>query len=64
MALLGEIHFQPTHSDSMFNLPRAGGLAFAVQETWVQNETIRANILFNSPYEEERYAKGAANPHL
>ncbi|KAJ2931797.1 hypothetical protein H1R20_g5295, partial [Candolleomyces eurysporus] len=57
MALLGEMHFTPSKPDSSFNLPRAGGVAFAVQESWVQNETIRENILFYSPYDEERYKK-------
>ena len=52
------MHFTPSKPDSMFNLPRAGGVAFAVQESWVQNETIRQNILFHSPYNEERYKKG------
>ncbi|KAJ2923003.1 hypothetical protein H1R20_g14092, partial [Candolleomyces eurysporus] len=57
MALLGEMHFAPSEPDSSFNLPRAGGVAFAVQESWVQNETIRENILFHSAYDEERYKK-------
>lgn len=57
MALLGEMHFLPTHPDSAFNLPRAGGVSFSVQESWVQNETIRDNILFNTPYDEQRYKK-------
>jgi hypothetical protein len=52
------MHFTPSEPDSSFNLPRAGGVAFAVQESWVQNETIRENILFHSPYDEERYKKG------
>ncbi|TDL23375.1 hypothetical protein BD410DRAFT_820769 [Rickenella mellea] len=55
MALLGEMHFVPTRRESYFNLPRAGGVAYAAQEAWVQNETIRDNILFGSPYEENRY---------
>ncbi|KDR74315.1 hypothetical protein GALMADRAFT_250126 [Galerina marginata CBS 339.88] len=57
MALLGEMHFIPSHPDSWFNLPREGGVAYAAQESWVQNQTIRDNILFGSPYEEERYQK-------
>ena len=61
MALLGEMHFAPTHPDSMFRLPRTGGVAFAVQESWVLNQTIRDNILFGSAYDEERYKKGAFN---
>ena len=55
MALLGELHYLPAGPDSWCNLPRGGGVAYAAQESWVQNETIRNNILFGSPYEEQRY---------
>ncbi|KAF9564153.1 multidrug resistance-associated ABC transporter [Agrocybe pediades] len=55
MALLGEMHFIPTAVDSWFNLPRSGGIAYASQESWVQNETVRQNILFGTPYDESRY---------
>lgn len=55
MALLGELHYIPAGPDSWCNLPRAGGVAYAAQESWVQNETIRNNILFGSPYNEQRY---------
>lgn len=57
MALLGKMHFEPSTVDSWYNLPRQGGVAYAAQESWVQNETIRENILFGSPYDEERYQK-------
>ncbi|KAF8966510.1 multidrug resistance-associated ABC transporter [Flammula alnicola] len=57
MALLGEMHFIRSTADSWFNLPREGGVAYAAQESWVQNETIRENILFGSPYDEVRYRK-------
>ncbi|KAJ7211367.1 hypothetical protein GGX14DRAFT_534690 [Mycena pura] len=57
MALLGEMHFVPTSPRSWFNLPREDGVAYAAQESWVLNETIRDNILFGSEYEEERYKK-------
>ncbi|KAF8256886.1 ABC transporter type 1, transmembrane domain-containing protein [Lactarius quietus] len=57
MALLGEMHFVPTSPDSWYHLPRAGGVSYAAQESWVQNETIRDNILFGAPYDEERYNK-------
>ncbi|KJA13742.1 hypothetical protein HYPSUDRAFT_72890 [Hypholoma sublateritium FD-334 SS-4] len=57
MALLGEMHFIRPAADSWFNLPRDGGVAYAAQESWVQNETIRDNILFGSPYDETRYRK-------
>ena len=41
MALLGEMHFVPMSPDSWYHLPRAGGVSYAAQESWVQNETIR-----------------------
>ncbi|KAH9945600.1 hypothetical protein B0H21DRAFT_822934 [Amylocystis lapponica] len=57
MALLGELHYIPSGPDSFYSLPRAGGVAYASQESWVQNETIKDNILFGAPFEEERYNK-------
>ncbi|KDR83059.1 hypothetical protein GALMADRAFT_238853 [Galerina marginata CBS 339.88] len=57
MALLGEMHFIPVQTNSWFNLPRGGGVAYAAQESWVQSATIRDNILFGSAYDEERYTK-------
>lgn len=45
MALLGEMHFAPSAPDSWFALPREGGVAYAAQEAWVQNETIRVSVL-------------------
>ncbi|KAI0309546.1 ABC transporter type 1, transmembrane domain-containing protein, partial [Amylostereum chailletii] len=44
MALLGEMHYIPVSPSSWFNLPRAGGIAYAVQESWVQNEKIRCGL--------------------
>jgi len=58
MALLGEMHFVAPSTGSWFSLPRGGGVAYAAQESWVQNDTIRNNILFGAPYDEERYKKG------
>jgi hypothetical protein len=55
---IGEMHFIPSTADAWFNLPRKGGVAYAAQESWVQNETIRDNILFGSAYDEVRYQKG------
>ncbi|KAJ7059261.1 P-loop containing nucleoside triphosphate hydrolase protein [Mycena amicta] len=57
MALLGEMHFVPSSPESWFNLPRSGGVAYAAQESWVLNETIRENIAFDTTYDEERYKK-------
>ena len=58
IVLSGEMHFEPSAVDSWYNLPRQGGVAYAAQESWVQNETIRENILFGLPYDDERYQKG------
>ncbi|KAF9007748.1 P-loop containing nucleoside triphosphate hydrolase protein [Hymenopellis radicata] len=55
MALLGEMHFIPIGPEPWYNLPRANGIAYAAQESWVQNETIKANIIFGAPFDEERY---------
>ena len=54
----GEMHFMPSGANSWYNLPRGQGVAYAAQESWVLNETIRDNILFGAPYDEERYEKG------
>lgn len=35
------MHFIPSGPGSWFSLPRKNGVAFAAQESWVQNETIR-----------------------
>ena len=51
------MHFIPTSPGSWYNLPRTNGVAYAAQESWVQNATIRDNILFGSPYDETRYEK-------
>ncbi|KAE9405641.1 hypothetical protein BT96DRAFT_955137 [Gymnopus androsaceus JB14] len=55
VALLSEMHFIPSGPDSFYHLPRDGGVAYAAQESWVQNETIKNNILFASEYNEARY---------
>ncbi|KAJ7814135.1 P-loop containing nucleoside triphosphate hydrolase protein [Mycena olivaceomarginata] len=53
MALLGEMHFVPSGPTSWYNLPRAKGVSYAAQESWVQNE----NILFGAEFDEVRYKK-------
>lgn len=57
MALLGEMHWLPASPDSWYNLPRSAGVAYAAQESWVLNETIRENIIFDTPFDEARYKK-------
>jgi ABC-type transport system involved in cytochrome bd biosynthesis fused ATPase/permease subunit len=34
-----------------------GSIAYVSQQAWIQNLTLRDNILFGSPYDEERYKK-------
>ncbi|KAK0480768.1 hypothetical protein IW261DRAFT_1474488 [Armillaria novae-zelandiae] len=57
MALLGEMHYSPSGPGSWFNLPREGGVAYAAQESWVLNSTIKENILFGAEFDEQRYKK-------
>ena len=45
MALLGEMHYIPLGPTSWMSLPRENGLAYAAQESWVQNETIRVRTV-------------------
>ncbi|KAI9436510.1 hypothetical protein BJY52DRAFT_1230473 [Lactarius psammicola] len=44
MALFGKMHFVPMNPDSWYHLPRSGGISYAAQESWVQNETIRLRM--------------------
>jgi hypothetical protein len=41
---IGEMYFHSAGSESWYNLPREGGVAYAAQETWVLNETIRVSM--------------------
>ena len=67
------MHFVPMALGAWYHLPREKGVAYAAQESWVQNNTVKVlptscfgmrlltpyqdNILFGSPYDEERYKK-------
>ena len=50
LALLGEMHHKLDSADSWFNLPRDGGIAYAAQESWVLNETIRVRYFDGALY--------------
>lgn len=43
MALLGEMHFHPSGPSSWCTLPRHLGVAYAAQESWILNRTIRVS---------------------
>lgn len=32
-----------------------GSIAFVSQQAWIQNATVRTNILFGLPYDQEKY---------
>ncbi|KAJ7784670.1 multidrug resistance-associated ABC transporter [Mycena metata] len=58
LALLGEMHFIPAGPNAYFNLPRQGGVAYAAQQPWVENATIKQNIVFDAAsFDEARYKK-------
>ncbi|KAJ7069872.1 P-loop containing nucleoside triphosphate hydrolase protein, partial [Mycena amicta] len=59
LALLGEMHVTTTSAHSWVNLPRDEGVAYAAQQPWIENATIKQNIVFDSrvPFNEERYKK-------
>ena len=42
----GEMHAIPSGPESFVELPREGGVAYAAQESWIQNETIKVCVLF------------------
>ncbi|GMF56973.1 unnamed protein product [Phytophthora fragariaefolia] len=50
-AILGEM-------PQMSGLLEVGGqIAYVSQDTWIRNATLRDNILFEEPYDDERYAR-------
>lgn len=53
MALLSEMHFIPSGPESWYGLPRASGVAYAAQESWVQNATIRVSSIMINPFRPE-----------
>ncbi|QRV85046.1 ABC transporter transmembrane region [Ceratobasidium sp. AG-Ba] len=51
MALLGEM----TLTSGDLILDKGGGVSFSAQTSWLEHKSIRENILFGTPYDEERY---------
>ncbi|KAG8687132.1 hypothetical protein FRC09_013677, partial [Ceratobasidium sp. 395] len=51
MALLGEMML----TSGELVLDKSGGISFASQTSWLEHKSIKENILFGTPYDEERY---------
>lgn len=49
LAILGETYHEGGH------VTRPSDVAFASQSVWLQNDTVKANILFTSPLDQARY---------
>merc|ERR1711871_636191 len=56
-ALLGEMHMQPSSNDVKPTVVCRGSVAYCSQEPWIQNATLKDNILFGAPYDAKRYKK-------
>ena len=60
-ALLGEMHMLPmddslgVDDSSNPSVVCRGSVAYCAQEPWIQNATLKDNILFGAPYDEVRY---------
>lgn len=57
-----EVKHKANESISLSVIPKlsgsvdiSGSLAYVAQQAWVQNATLRENILFGKPYYEDRY---------
>lgn len=50
-AILGEMH----RISGRFNVCKSMNMAYVPQQAWIQNMTLRDNILFGSEFDEERY---------
>ncbi|KAJ7454991.1 P-loop containing nucleoside triphosphate hydrolase protein [Mycena galericulata] len=57
LSLLGETNYTPSSPGSWYNLPRRDGVAYVAQESWVQSDTIKANIVFGADFDADRYKK-------
>ena len=49
LAILGEMHM------SKGSVSNYGSVAYASQQAWIQNATVRDNILFGKPFDQSRY---------
>ncbi|RPB16599.1 hypothetical protein P167DRAFT_500063 [Morchella conica CCBAS932] len=51
LGLMGEMRLL----EGSIHLPRQSGISYVAQSTWLQNASVKDNILFGSPYDERRY---------
>lgn len=52
-AILGEME-RMEGEEAIVHAPKIG---YVPQQPWIQNQTLRANVLFDSQFEEEKYGK-------
>ncbi len=50
-ALLGEMH----HLNETGSMRMDGRVAYVPQQAWIQNATVRSNILFGKTYDKQKY---------
>lgn len=54
-AILGEMAQQPVEGSEA--IVRTKSIGYVPQQAWIQNRTLRANVLFDSPMDEEHYGQ-------
>jgi len=57
-AIIGELKMRssdPLNSDKVNLIKKSGKLAYVEQQPWIQNGTIRDNIMFTSEFDENKY---------
>lgn len=62
--IIGEMHYIPAGPESYVQLPREGGVAYATQESWVLNATIRVSYAITIPSSDIDPLDGSGQHHI